>query len=542
MLEQVLINWCLLEFKTHPGSVQIKRRDFLRQSTLAGLAVAGGLPGMSWAVRGDQLHIRNYNDITSLDPPSQVSGAEGVVSMAIYQTLLQFKTDGSWDTEPDAAEYFEQIDDRRYAFRLKRGQIFSNGFGEMTANDLKFSFERIVDPDLNALNAPDMGPLSHVDVHDRYSGTIVLHSPYAAFIPVALAGSTGSILSRKAVTRVGGRFSTQPPSCSGPYLFREWRAKRKTVLERNPLWHGPEAAFEEIHIYAMTDDKAAETAFEAGQLDCAQISVESTAPFKKNMPPNSYLEIYPSGRNYWLGMNQSNPALKDIRVRQAIQWAIDVTAVVEAAWFSLAKPSTGPVPKGMLGHREKNLIPPQGDPDKALSLLNEAGVELPLRLRLDVNSDTLELTAVQVIQWSLKKVGIELSIHAQDNGTFLALGNEEAGEQWQDIQLFFQSFVGGGDPYYSLVWFTSKQLGLWNWERFSDEEFDRLSDLALAKTDQAERSLMYQRMQDIMEASGCYRFITNGVMPQIIRKTIKPAFKPDGYAILRGFRPSKQPS
>ena len=292
----------------------------------------------------------------------------------------------------------------------------------------------------------------------------------------------------------------------------------------------------------MTDDKAAETAFEAGQLDCAQISVESTTPFKNNMPPNSFIEIYPSGRNYWLGMNQSNPALQDIRVRQAIQWAIDATAVVEAAWFGQAKPSTGAIPAGMLGHRDKGLIPPQGDLEKARDLLKESGVKLPLRLRLDVNSDALELTAVQVIQWSLKKIGIDVSIRAQDNGTFLTLGSEAAGEQWQDIQLYFQSFIGAGDPFYSLVWFTSEQIGHWNWERFSNQEFDHLNDLALATSNKTERDRMYQRMQDLMEESGCYRFISNGVMPQIIRKTIKPAFKPDGYAILRDFRPSEQRS
>jgi peptide/nickel transport system substrate-binding protein len=92
------------------------------------------------------------------------------------------------------------------------------------------------------------------------------------------------------------------------------------------------------------------------------------------------------------------------------------------------------------------------------------------------------------------------------------------------------------------VWFTSQQLGQWNWERFSNEEFDRLNDLALATSGEAERNRMYQRMQDIMEESGCYRFISNGVMPQIIRKTIRPAFTPDGYAILRGFGPAEPQS
>jgi peptide/nickel transport system substrate-binding protein len=526
--------------KKNSGPCQINRRDFLHQSTLAGLTIAGSLPGVSWAVRGDQLHIRNYLDVSTLDPPFQLSGAEFLVSQAIYQCLVQFKTDGTWDIELGVAEYFEAIDDTHYAFRLKRGQMFSNGFGEMTADDVKFSFERIIDPDMHAINAPDMGTLSHVDVHDRYSGTIVLNSPYAAFVPIAAASY--AIMSRTAVASVGGRFGVRPPCCSGPYLFRDWQAKRKTVLERNPQWDGPESAFSEIHIYAMSDAKAAEMAFEAGQLDCAEISVESVEPFRKKPPPDGYVEVHPSGRNYWLGMNQSNSALSDLRVRQAIQYAVDVEAVVEATWFGLAEPALGPVPRGMLGCRDRAIIPARGDADKARSLLEEAAVELPLRLRLDVNSDSRERTAVQVIQWSLKKVGIEVAIHTHDSGAFLSLGNEATGDQWQDIQLFFQSFIGAADPYYSLVWFTSQQLGQWNWERFSNEEFDRLNDQALATTNEAERTRMYQRMQDIMEESGCYRFISNGVMPQIIRKSVKPAFSPDGYAILRGFRPTGQQS
>ena len=94
------------------------------------------------------------------------------------------------------------------------------------------------------------------------------------------------------------------------------------------------------------------------------------------------------------------------------------------------------------------------------------------------------------------------------------------------------------DPYYSMTWFISEQVGIWNWERFSNAEFDRLNELAMATGDEAERSRIYQRMQDLMEESGCYRFLTNGVMPQILRNSIQPAFRPDGYARLREFRPS----
>lgn len=304
------------------------------------------------------------------------------------------------------------------------------------------------------------------------------------------------------------------------------------------MWAGEKAAFSEIHVYAMGDEKAGEMAFEAGQLDCAQISVETVGPFEKNPPENSTIRVLPSGRNYWLGMNQENPALTDIRIRQAVQYAMDVEAVLEAAWFGLAKPSTGPIAEGMIGHRANALIPSQGDPARARTLLQEAGVSLPLRLRLDVSNMARTLTTAQVIQWSLKKVDIEVEIRSHEPSTFMTLGREDLGDQWRNVQLFLQDFIGSADPYYSVTWFMSDQMGLWNWERFNNSEFDQLNDLALASSDETERDRYYQRMQDLMEESGCYRFLTNGVMPQIYRNDIVPAFTPDGYAMLRDFRPA----
>lgn len=527
--------------KVHQSAGKLNRRAFLHKSTLSFLGLLGSsLPATSWAVRGNTLHIRNYMDVVSLDPVSSVSQAEGTIFHAIFRNLMRFKADAGWNPVFDAAEYFQQTDETHYDFRLKPGLMFSDGFGEMTADDVKFSFERTLDPAMNATNIADLGPLDKVEVHDRYSGTFILRSPYAAFSTIGLAGPAGAILSRKAVTGVGGRYSTKPPCTSGPYLFKSWQARRKTVLLRNPQWKGEEALFEEIHIYAMSDDKAAEMAFEAGQLDCSAISVETVDPFRRHMPPDSTLQVMPSARNSWLGMNQENPALSDLRIRTAIQYAIDMEAVVEAAWFGLTPVSTGPIPQGMIGHREMTLIPPRGDADKARDLLREAGVSLPLQLTIDIPGRVREFTSAQVIQWSLRKVGIEAEIRAHDPTTYSTLGREDLGDEWRNIQLFLQDFVGMADPYYSVTWFISQQMGLWNWERFSNEEFDRLSDLASASTDPSERKIMYHRMQDLMEESGCYRFISNGVMPQIYRNTITPGFRIDGYPLMRDFRISHE--
>ena len=92
---------------------QLNRRDFLRQSTLAGLGVAaGGLGRISWSLENDQLHIRNYADVTYLDPALSISGAEGLIGNAIFQNLLQFKTEGSWDARLRLRPWVETVSNR----------------------------------------------------------------------------------------------------------------------------------------------------------------------------------------------------------------------------------------------------------------------------------------------------------------------------------------------------------------------------------------------------------------------------------------------
>ena len=519
----------------------VNRRDFLKQTTLASLGiVAASLPDAAWSVEGDVLRIRSYSDVVSLDPAMMLSGAEGLIGNAMFLNLVQFRAGESWEWELDAAEYFEQLDETHYAFRLRPGIQFSNGFGEMTAEDVKYSLERIVDPAMKSPNAGDMGTLSHVEITGRYSGVLVLHSPYSAFIPIGLCASSGGIQSKKALESVGGQFAIEPPSCTGPYRFVSWQAQRKTVLERNPEWSGPPAAFREVHIHPLTDIKAGELAYEAGELECTQTSIESVEVFRKAMPPSSRMDVISSLRYYWVGMNLEHPKLTDIRVRQAVQYGIDVEAVIEAAWFGLATPASGIIAPGLIGHREKADVPLAGDREKARRLLAEAGVDLPLKLKMSLPAQALEMTAGQVIQWSLEKIGIELELDPQDSATLITMGMESAGDRWKDLQLHLQSFFMLGDPYYATVWFTGEQVGVWNWERFRSEEFDDLHDLAMGMSDVGERDRIYQHMQHLMEQSGCYRFLAHSVESLLSRTWLQPAYRADGYPMYRKFKISGQ--
>ena len=523
--------------RNDPRRFQPGRRSFLRSASLLALGAGiGAVPGVGWSAGRDILRIRGYTDLITLDPPLTLTGAEGMVAHAIHLSLIRFRPGDTWGWELDAAEAFEQLDPTRYAFRLRPGIQFTNGFGEMTASDVKYSLERVIDPALKALNAPDMGTLSYVEVTGRYSGIIVLKSPFAPFILVGLCGISGCILSEKGMRSVGGRYGIEPPCCSGPYRFVSWQSKRKTVLARNPDWDGAAHAFHEIHVYAMQDFKAAEFAYEAGEIDFTQTSVEAVEVYRREMPADSRLQVIPGLRYRWVGINREHPKLHDLRVRQAVQYGIDVGAVIEAAWFGLATPATGIIAPGLIGHRAAADVPLAGDPQRARRLLAEAGVVLPLELTLSLESTALNLAIGQVIQWSLAKIGIDVELDVQDNATLITMGHEASGERWRDIQLIVQSFGMLGDPYYATCWFISKQVGIWNCERFRSEEFDRLHEQAMASSVAADRDRMYQRMQHLMEASGCYRFLAHDSEQLLSRTWLTPASYPAGTPMLRGFR------
>ncbi len=234
-------------------------------------------------------------------------------------------------------------------------------------------------------------------------------------------------------------------------------------------------------------------------------------------------------------MNQDNEKLKDIRVRKAIQRAMDRKTIVDAAYFGFAEVANGNVPSGLLGHREKSFLPDKPDYVGAKKLLAEAGYPNGIDLTLDILNKSTYSTIAQVIQATLAPAGVRVQINIHDSGAFWVLGSEKDSDRWKSIQLIVGRFSSVPDPSYYTRWHLTSQVGIWNWERFSNEEYDRLDKAALGETDQAKRAAMYVRMQDLLEESGCITFITNEVAAVAIRNTIKATLRPDGLPLLRTF-------
>jgi peptide/nickel transport system substrate-binding protein len=443
-----------------------------------------------------------------------------------------------WKWELSAAESIDQIDDTHIKFKLMPGIMWSGDFGEMTAEDVKYSFERIADPKNESPYKDDWAVLDRVEVADKLSGTIVLKEYFAPLWTSTLTEGSGKIICKAAVEKAGGKFTTEIPASSGPYVIKEWVPKQQTVMARNPAYKGSEAYFDEIHILPIEDEKTAEIAFEAGDLDYTGVSLSSLARFKENLPKNSKLQEAPSLAYVWLGMNVEHPTFQDEKVRRAVQHAVDVDAMLEAAYFGIAKPSTGIIAPGMAGHREKNLY--GRDLDKAKQLLKEAGKEGGFKTTLSCLNKAERLSVAQIAQANLAEVGIEVEIMPYDSGTFWTLGDEKASQTYKEIQMLLQRFSMTPDPSFATAWFTPEQIGVWNWERWKSSEFGELHKKALVEKDSAKRDAMYKKMQDLMEESGAYIFLTHEANAALYRDDLVPATAPDGWtrALLPQFKRS----
>ena len=511
----------------------LTRRSLLASAGAFGAATLA-YPRMAISQDGSVLTLRSYSDLQILDPAFRLSLPEDDIIRAIFPPLIEPVSGDTWDWKPVAVDTIEQLDDLTIAFKLKDNIGFTDGYGQMTAEDVKFSIERIADPANESPYAGDWAALKEVEVKDTLSGLIHLNNKFVPLWTTTLPTPASCVLSKKAVEELGGKIAAEPVAQSGQYLLTEWVPKQKTVLKRNPDWKHEPGGFDEIHIIPIEDPATAERGFEAGDLDYTWTSVSSLPRLKEAPPEGSVVLEKPSLAYVWLGINQDNEALKDVRIRRAIQHAIDRPTVVDAAYFGAAAVGNGIIAPGLPGSRDA--VTYDYDPDKARALLEEAGAT-GLNVTLDILNQSERLTAAQVIQANLADVGVTCEIKQNDSGTFWSLGSKD-GDYFMDLQLVLSRFSMQPDPSWATVWFTPEQVGVWNWERFDDAEYKALHDEGLVESDPAKRDEIYKKMQALMDESGSYVFLTHEVVGAIHKDTISPGLKPNGESLLSDFKPA----
>ncbi len=472
-----------------------------------------------------------------LDPAHRKAQAEGDILRCVFPRLIEWRTGDEWGWRLGAAEAIEQDGPTRVRFTLRPGILFTGGFGEMTADDVKFSYERIADPAQRSEYRDDFAALDRVDVLDRYAGVIVLKEPFAPLWTSTLPSASGCILSRKAVEQAGGRFTTAPPATAGPYVIEEWRPKQRLTLVRNPDWNGPPGGFDEIRILPIEDEKAAEIAFEAGELDYTAISVSSIPGYRAGQAPGVQLVEKPSLDYVWLGINVEAPPFDDPRVRRAVQRAIDVDQVLEAAYFGVARRATGIIAPGLIGHRREAAGRPAAGSRRGQGAARRGGARRRLRLHARDRGQGRAPARRPgdpgaTSPRSGSRCGSTSTIPAA-SGRSAARPTASAGARssWS-CRSTACSPIPPSRPPGSRPSRSGSGTGSASRARSSA----RCTGQAMVETDPARRDRMYRRMQDLMEESGAYVFLTHEVNAAVCRDAVAPALLPDATPVLPEFR------
>jgi peptide/nickel transport system substrate-binding protein len=467
------------------------------------------------------IRIRLYGDFQVLDPAFYVSSNDKMVGANIYSSLVTY-CPNSYDICNDLAEKIETSEDGTVVtFKLREGVQWQNGYGELTTEDVKFSYERFIDPDLKASYADDWAQLDHVEIIDKYNGQIILKGPFAPVWHSTLPVTAGWVLCKKYVEEVGLETLATQPVGSGPYYMAEWLPKQETILKRNPDYYGTPPYYDEIHFIPIEDDKAAEIALEAGELDFSGISIEGLDRFASN--PDFKTAKVPNIFFNWIGMNVENPKLADINVRLAIRYGIDVDSILAAAYLGKEERELALIAPGIIGYWKDA---PRYDRDvvKAKEYMAKAGLT-SLDLRMDIQNTTEYQTWAQIVQQNLKEVGINITINPMDSASFWSLGD---GEKGKEAELFGILYSMEPDPAWATVWFTTPQIGIWNWMRWSNAEYDELHAQGMAELNNVEREKIYIRMQQIMDDAAIAIWITNGSYSFAWKPGIIPAMTPNG--------------
>jgi peptide/nickel transport system substrate-binding protein len=524
----------------------IDRRQFLRRAGALGLSVsaasaliaARGTPAAEAAAGGTSaasagtLRIRMLNDISNLDPAFYPTLDDSNVSVAVNEGIVTYRP-GTFDVVNQLAEKFTpHSDGLAYDFTLKKGIQFHGNYGELTAEDVKFSYERIASPKLKSPYAGDWAALKEVKVKDKYSGTIILKHRFAALMRSTLPVGSGLVLSKKAVTERGSKYPTHPIG-TGPYEFVSWTPKQKVVLKRFAQYGGASNAYmgskwSEIDFIPIENDSASDIALQSGQLDFAQLSLPGVDRFQSN---SSFTVTKRVSLNFqWIGMNILHPKLKDLRVRQAIRSAIDVPSIMQAAFEGKWQRATAIIPPVMKLGYWKGAPTHARNVDQAKALLKAAGAS-NLELTFTYTEQTGADALAQIVQQNLRDVGIKLDLNKIDPGTYYTLGKNE-----RQRELFFAGYVSEPDPSWSMVWFTCPQLDVWNWMYWCNKEFGHLQAAGLTTLNNAKRQQIYVQMQKLWDANCNAVWIAWPTYYFGTRKGIVSAVSPHAWTIAYAFR------
>lgn len=403
---------------------------------------------------------------------------------SIYETLVRYSLKG--DLEPGLAERWENPTPTIYVLHLRKGVKFHSG-NPFTAEDVKFSLERILDPKTAATRAREFAVVQSVSVVDPHTVRISLKNSSAPFLDLLASGE--AVIVDKKWAEAGGNFKQQT-SGTGPFKQGPFETGVRYSLVKNPdYWEKPYPYLDRIELASIAKDEVRVQALQTGSVDMIEyVPWQSIKALEKD--PNTRVYVGYDTFNI-IRLNPKRPPFDNPKVRQALNYLIDRQEVIELAWGGVGRAmGAGLIPEGHWAY--PNLKTWSFDPAKGKRLLAEAGVNpATTKIVFDSTTLTVHMDSAQIIVTQLQKAGFgQIELKPMDVPT------QQKKRVSGDYHMFIDGFsLPWPDPDFYTVWFSSggplyaKPVG------FADEQIDKLLDEGRSTLDQAKRKAIYTQVE-----------------------------------------------
>lgn len=462
---------------------------------------------------GGRIVEASIGDATNLIWPLATDSGSHAIADEIYVGLLKY--DKNIELVPYAAQSYEVLDEgRKLTFKLREDIRWTDG-QPLTAEDVQFTYELMVDPETPTAYAGDFLMVDEFRLTGKYSFEVTYEKPYSR----ALVTWAHGILPKHVLEDedlLDTPYSRDPVG-AGPYRLKEWISGRRVVLEANEDFFLGRPYIDE-RIYRVVPDIATQfLELKAGNLDLMTLTPQQylyqtgSDWWKRNFRKYKYLSF---GYSY-LGYNMRSPFFSDKRVRRAFAHAVDKEEIVKGVLFGLGVPAVGPYKPGTWVYNEE-ITPYNYDPARALELLAEVGWTdsdgdglldrdgRPFAFTILTNQgNSQRVKTATIIQQRLAEIGIQVEIRTVEWAAFL---KEFVDKGRFDAVLLSWNILQ--DPDISGVWHSSKAVpGGLNFIYYKNQELDRLLEEGKTTLDQSERKVIYDRVQEILHEDQPYLFL-----------------------------------
>jgi ABC-type transport system substrate-binding protein len=470
-------------------------------------------------------------EILHLDVDSVNQIGINEIAQSFYETL--FDRDANGEVVPLLVKEVEISDDGTvHTWTLQENVKFHDG-SEFNADVVKWNLDHKIET-----KGPlyDFIPFESIEVVDPLTVRVTLTRPYLPMYNL-LAIKAFSMYHPDFVEQVGPDGLKNQANGTGPFMVEEYVPNERLTLTKNPeYWQEGLPYLDQIVYQVSRDNNTRAAMLEAGDVDVAAfLSIQDIDRFKVS----DEIEIYAgsSTRHYYMSLNNTNPPLDDVRVRQAINYAIDKEGIARTVFLGYAKPAEAVIVNDEVdGFTSPGAYP--YDPERANALLDEAGwtdtndngtrdkdgEELSLLLRTRKDAVPGDIATVELVQGMLSEVGIEIEVEIVDTASFLAQLNQpvENIPYYDIVNLTWGTFTG--DAEYVLR--TYYRCDAWppvyyNYSLYCNEEVDRLIDQANMAPSREERDEIYAEVIKLVRDDAPTILLLDGLSTVAVRNTVK---------------------